>query len=156
MTNVPQRIYYGVYFKKDTFHKSDWEYAVIKWVPGPNNDWMRDSVSLEVDGNRGRGRYGDIPNTFDNSGDQYQDGNHNRDTKFYLSKHHNAVHWDMSGGFKSTCPPAGKIYTNDFRANDFQFGAWSNLRHIDFTGADWTWVKATNPHETVRALCDRF
>jgi hypothetical protein len=151
LTRKPQRIYYGVYFKKDVSHKSDWEYAIMQWKPNGNGGWVRDAVSLEVDGKRGGGWYGGIPNTFDNSGDQFQDGNRDRDhPKFYFGKHHHAVHWDTYGGNKNTCS-AG---TDDFRANDFQFWSKSHLRHIDFIGSNWDYGKATNPHHT--DVCGNF
>ncbi|KAF2856211.1 hypothetical protein T440DRAFT_503864 [Plenodomus tracheiphilus IPT5] len=143
------RIYYGVYFKKDVGHKSDWEWAVMKWVRGGDNKWYRQGVVLQVDNTWGGGYYGGIPNTFDNSNDQFQDGNRNRDhPKLYFGKHHHAVHWDMYGGNKNTCG-AG---SDDFRANDFQFWSSSNLRDIGWINPSWNYGAATNPHNV--DLCD--
>jgi hypothetical protein len=157
--NKPQRIYYGVYFKKDTYHKSDWEYAVMKWVPNgqQNGMWIRDSISLEMDGKRGGGRWRDIASTFDSSADQFQDGNRDRDhPALYFSKHTHSVHWDKSNDFKSTCPPRADIYSNDYRSDDFQFWSHSHLRHIDFVVPSWDYGKATNPHATFGNLCKEF
>jgi len=146
-----QKVYYGVYFKKDVGHKSDWEFAIMRWVPDGSGKWVRDSISLEVDGGRGGGDYADIPNTFTNADDRFQDGNKGRDhPKLYFGKHHHAVHWDMSSSFKSSCPP---LTTDDFRANDFQFWAFDQLRHIDVIDPNWTFGKATNPHDTVNSIC---
>lgn len=148
---VVQRTYYGVYFKKDVSHKSDWEYAILEWHPDGSGNWVRDSVSLEVDGKRGGGYYGDIPSTFDSSGDQFEDGNQGRDhPKLFFGKHHHAVHWDTSGNFKSTCG----VGTDDFRSPDFQFWSTSHLRHIDNIDPNWDYGGATNPHVTVDGMCN--
>ena len=123
----------------------------MKWTPdGPGGSWVRSGVVLQVDKTWGGGSYGGIPNTFDNEGDQFQDGNRNRDhPKLYFGKHHHAVHWDTSGNYKSTCPGLG---TDDFRSNDFQFWAHYDLRHINFISPGWSYGQATNPHAV--DLCD--
>jgi hypothetical protein len=51
-------------FPKDSSHKSDWEWAIIKWKSGGNDQWVRDSLLLETDGSYGGGAYSDVPNTF--------------------------------------------------------------------------------------------
>ena len=143
------RIYYGVYFKKDVGHKSDWEWAVMKWTPDGSGNWGRNGVVLQVDKTWGGGHYDGIPNTFDSESDQFQDGNKNRDhPKLYFGKHHHAVHWDKSNNWKSSCPPA----TDDFRADDFQFWAHYDLRHIEYVDLNWTYGQPTNPHAV--DLCD--
>jgi hypothetical protein len=144
------RIYYGVYFKKDVGHKSDWEWAQMRFKPDGNGNWVRDGVVLQVDKTWGGGPYRNIPNTFDSSDDQFQNGNQNRNhPKLYFGKHHHAVHWDKSNDFKSTCPGLG---TNDFRGDDFQFWSLSNLRHISTIDPNWNYGQATNPHAV--NLCD--
>lgn len=138
-----------MYFKKDSNHKSDWEYAILRWVPDGSGNWVRDSISLEVHGGRGGGAYSDITSTFDGSSDQFEDGNQGRDhPKLYFGKHHHTVHWDMDSRNKNTC------FEPEFRANDFQFWASSNLRHIDNIGSDWDYGAASNPHGTVASMCD--
>lgn len=122
----------------------------MKWTQDGSGNWVRDSVSLEVDGKRGGGSYSDIPSTFDSSSDQLEDGNQGRDhPKLYFGNHHHVVHLNTSSNFKSTCG-TGK---DDFRANDFQFWSSSNLRHIDNIDQNWTFGRATNPHVTVDGMC---
>jgi hypothetical protein len=137
-----------MYFKKNATHKSDWEFAILHWAPDGAGNWVRFWVDLEVHGSSGGGAYSDIPNTFDGSSDQLEDGNKGRDhPKFYFDKMKHSVHWDMESRNKNTCVAPG------FRANDFQFWANSNLRHIDFIDPNWTYGEATNPHATVAGMC---
>ncbi|KAF2098625.1 hypothetical protein NA57DRAFT_75863 [Rhizodiscina lignyota] len=135
------RIYYGVYFKHDVSHKSDWEWAIVKFTNQGNNQWSRYGVLMETDGSYGVGYWGDIPNTFDGTDDWEQDGNQNRDhPKLFFSKRHHSVHYDPNGSNKDTC------VAPDFRANDYQFWAYWNLRRAqDVIDPNWTYGQATSP-----------
>jgi hypothetical protein len=144
-----QKTYYGMYFKKDVSHKSDWEYAILRWTQDDSGNWARESVTLEVDGKKGGGPYSDITNTFDGSSDQFEDGNQGRDhPKFYFGKRHHSVHWDMESRNKGSC------VAPEVRANDFQFWSSSHLRQIDNIDPNWNYGQASNPHATVAGMCD--
>jgi hypothetical protein len=127
----------------------------VKWRRQAENVWVRDSISLEVHGSRGGGAWGSIPDTFNNSDDQFQSGNRNRDhPKLYFGKHYHTVHWDTSNSWKSSCGIAGQ--PDDFRAADFQWWSRDHLRHVDHVNPDWNYGKASNPHSTVNGLCNKF
>jgi hypothetical protein len=49
---------------KDVSHKSDWEWAIVKFTTEGNNKWTRYGLLMEADGTYGVGYWGNIPNTF--------------------------------------------------------------------------------------------
>jgi hypothetical protein len=59
LTGIVQRVYYGVYFKKDVGHMSDWEWAITKWIPDGSGNFVRHAIALQVDNSVGGGLYSD-------------------------------------------------------------------------------------------------
>ncbi|KAK4505150.1 hypothetical protein PRZ48_003113 [Zasmidium cellare] len=147
------RILYDVYFKKDTGHKSDWEWAVMVFKNNGNGGYNRDSVIMEQEGNHGYSSWSSIPeafvnfsnstpllvlttnpsNIYDNDG---SDGNH---AKLYIAKWHHSIQTSPNDSFKSTCPSNYKV---DFRANDYYWGASDYLVSGDVVDSSWNWGKA--------------
>ncbi|KAH6667463.1 hypothetical protein B0J14DRAFT_489443 [Halenospora varia] len=142
------RVFYGVYFKHDMSHKSDWEWAIVKFADQGNNMWSRYGLLMETDGSYGVGYWGNIPNTFDGTSDWNSDGNKNRDhPKLFFSKRHHSVHYDPEGRNKNGCSEP------DYRANDYQFWSYWNLRRVEDTiDGNWNYGQATNPRNL--DICD--
>ncbi|KAK9443378.1 hypothetical protein VB005_02657 [Metarhizium brunneum] len=138
------KIIYYVYFKKDTGHKSDWEGIVVSFRDTGSNNWVRDTVKMEQDGNHKQINWGDINDTFDGTDDWQAFRQKNRDHgKFYFGKFHHSVHQDWhTTSFKDTCPPNSG---DDFRNGDYQFWARNNLRHVSVLNPAWNWGKASSP-----------
>ncbi|KAF2108394.1 thermolysin metallopeptidase [Lophiotrema nucula] len=142
------RVMYAIYFKHDASHKSDWEWEVTSWKKSDDGKWYRYGLLMETDGDYGVGYWRDIPNTFNDLGDLFEDGNKGRDhPKLFIGKRHHSVHYDPESRNKNTCVEP------DFRANDYQFWSSYNLRRSeDVISKDWDYGKATNP--TGFYICD--
>ncbi|KAH8812652.1 hypothetical protein F5884DRAFT_314506 [Xylogone sp. PMI_703] len=141
------RVFYGVYFKHDASHKSDWEWAIVLWRNTAPGEWTRAGLLMETDGDYGWGEWNSIPDTFRGPGDKDEDGNHSRDhPKLYFSKRHHSVHYDSESRNKDTC------IAPDFRANDFEWYSGDHLRSSSVIDPNWTYGRATNPR--VVNLCD--
>ncbi|CAG5158182.1 uncharacterized protein ALTATR162_LOCUS5026 [Alternaria atra] len=141
------RVSYHVYFKHDVSHKSDFEWAVVKFTKQSDGLWYRYGLLMETDGDYGVGFWNDVPSTFDSTDDQMQDGNKQRNhAKLYFGKRSHSVHYDMESRNKNTC------IKPDFRANDFQFWSLYNLRHESVIDFAWTYGQASNPRSV--DICD--
>ncbi|KAF2185475.1 hypothetical protein K469DRAFT_575648, partial [Zopfia rhizophila CBS 207.26] len=137
------RIYYGLYFKKDTSHKSDWEDAIVKFVRTEDRSkWRRYGLAMEVHGNRGIGYWQDIPNTFDGDGDLKQSGNKDRNyPKLFIGKFAHTVNYDPEGQNKG-----GSCIGEDFKTDDFYLWSLKHLRSANAIDRSWNYGQATNPH----------
>lgn len=143
------RISYHVYFKKDVGHKSDFEWAIIKFVKDPNaNDaWTRHGIFMEGHGDYTLAQWESISNTFDSLDDIFSDGKQGANyPKLYFGKWSHSVHFDTESDGKDTC------LGPEFRANDFQFWSLYNLRHESVIDESWNYGQATNPRSV--DVCD--
>jgi hypothetical protein len=51
---------------QDTGHRNDWEFAIVVWKrDGSSGNFIRDSVIMEQDGDRGYKLWNDLPQTYD-------------------------------------------------------------------------------------------
>jgi hypothetical protein len=133
---------YDVYFKKDTGHESDWEWAVVIYQNVGGDNYERSEIVFEQDGASPRESWGDIQNTFDWVDDWQNEGQKNLNhPKLYFSKWHHSVHDDQYTQFKNTCPPNS---ASDFRNNDYQWWSYQNLQHAETIPASWNWGQANS------------
>ncbi|EFY84748.1 hypothetical protein MAC_09192 [Metarhizium acridum CQMa 102] len=123
--------------KKDTGHKSDWEGIVVSFSDNGDNNWVRDTVKMEQDGNHKQINWGGINDTFDGLGD-WQISSRKTATM------ESSTLESFTTLFTKTdaCPPNSE---NDFRNGDYQFWAKNNLRHVSVLNPSWNWGKASSP-----------
>ena len=142
------RAVYDVYFPKDTGHKHDWEFAVVKWVDdGSNSDkWVRDGVWYEQDGRKPYQKWADLPNTYMDDSDIDQDGSKNKDhPKLFFAKWHHSVHGNAGGAFANTCPATKPNSDQDYRSNDYRYEATKNLAPSSDIPISWNYGTANSP-----------
>ncbi|KUJ18905.1 uncharacterized protein LY89DRAFT_717416 [Mollisia scopiformis] len=121
------RIAYDVFFQKDTGHPYDWEWAVVKFLPNADGQYIRDGIWLEEDGNHPYTSWSSIPNTFDNDTDKFQYGNLNRDhPKAFFGKWKHNVAVVYNDDYANDCLGA-IIEKKDYHSDDYQYYAADNL-----------------------------
>ncbi|RFU26981.1 hypothetical protein B7463_g9374, partial [Scytalidium lignicola] len=134
------RIVYSVYFRHDSGHESDWEFAAIVLQKDSNNLWFRDCIFLEQDGSHPCVGYGSFTTVNeDNINDDSQtNGNH---PKIYSAKYHHAMWNNQYTGNKGDCLV---LNVDQFRVNDFYFPAANNLANGTLIPLGWDWGSATS------------
>ncbi|KAF3063759.1 hypothetical protein GL218_02486 [Daldinia childiae] len=139
------RVTYSIYFKHDSGHKSDWEVVSVVWQGDSNNMWTRSQLMLGQHGGYVTRNWGDIQNTFNDSGDKSTNGAKNRDhAKVYVGAFYHAI-FDTRKTSIDTADPADK--QAEFRSNDWFIWPWDSLvQSGSLIHSDWVWGKAdTNP-----------
>jgi hypothetical protein len=137
------RILYDVYFTKDTGHRHDWEWAVVKYVDdGTGSDnWVRDGVWMERDGDHPYTNWGDLDSTYFDDSDIDQNGQKNKDhPKLYFGKwHHPVFDTQQTQWFPITCPPTSE---DDYRSDDYRYESWSWLSPGSAIDLSWDYGSA--------------
>ncbi|KAI6226691.1 hypothetical protein M3Y95_00647400 [Aphelenchoides besseyi] len=152
--NNHYRIVYSIYFKKDSGHKSDWEWVAVEWErQGQSNNFVRKSIFLSQHSSNQRIDWNKIQNTADDINDWeslgQKDKNH---AKVYVGAFYHAIWQDRKTSFDSV------INTNsEFRSRDYYFTPeYNDLRPANVVPKNWDWGKATSSPQVMRdSICGK-
>ncbi|KAH8811197.1 hypothetical protein F5884DRAFT_749589 [Xylogone sp. PMI_703] len=134
------RLVYSVYFRHDSGHESDWEFAAVVLQKDAGGLWFRDCIYLEQDGSHPCVNYGDFVTVNDNdiNDDSQHNGNH---PKIYSAKYHHAMWNTQYTSNKNDCLV---LNSDQFRVNDFYYAAADNLVNGTVIPLGWDWGSATS------------
>jgi len=147
------RVVYNLFFKHDSGHPYDWEWAAVIWHQDGAGLWYTSNVILEQDG-----FHADYPwsklDTFDDMNDLFNNGygaNKNH-PKIYVAKFHHSMHTDACPSDKNSC---AYLADYEFRASDYYMFNLDvpDLFPISVIHPDWNFGQARNPHDTASYIC---
>ncbi|KAI8821144.1 uncharacterized protein EV422DRAFT_595518 [Fimicolochytrium jonesii] len=123
------RILYDVYFSKDTGHRHDWEWTIIKLTRNsPDNTWTAAGAWMEQDGKHPWYNWSSI--STNNLGHPL----------LYFGKWHHPVFPDQQTRFfANTCPPNSK---SDYRSSDYMWPAADHLVPANVIDPKWSYGNA--------------
>ncbi|KAH0526994.1 hypothetical protein TsFJ059_002038 [Trichoderma semiorbis] len=147
-----RRVCYDIYFRHDSGHESDWEYACVVLSRASNGLWFRNGIILEEDPNQAYISWGDLE-TWDD-GQSFTDGgkrNGNHAMIYSAKFHHTMFAHQYTGLGKNNC---ATTVSEMFRNNDFYWPAANNLQPGTNIPRNWNWGKAaSNPQALASSVC---